>query len=210
MAKEAGALTPSRREGPQGEASVRERLKSGGKPKVLVAVAAASFLIPMGLTHASGSGGPSEHPTAHEAHESHPNHLALFLGASTPTKEGSATSFTIGADYERRLSETWGVGGIVDFAIGDFKRTALLGGSLFVHPLGNLRLLAAPGVEFVEKERKGTPGESTIHEAHFAFRLGVAYEFHIDRFSIVPVFNADLIGETKTTLVYGVAFGVGF
>jgi hypothetical protein len=102
------------------------------------------------------------------------------------------------------------VGGIVDFALGDFKRTALLGGALFAHPIGNLRLMAAPGVEFVEKEAKGTPGESTKHEAHFAFRLGVAYEFHINRFSVVPVFNADLIGETKTTLVYGVAFGVEF
>lgn len=171
---------------------------------------AGSLLILTGVVHASATRGPPEHPTSHEDHGFHRNHLALFLGASTPTNEGSETSFTIGADYERRLNKTLGVGGIVDFAIGNFKRTALLGGALFVHPIGNLRLLAAPCVEFVEKEAKGRPGESAKHEAHFAFRLGVAYEFHIDRFSIVPVFNADLIGETKTTLVYGLAFGVGF
>ena len=54
--------------------------------------------------------------------------LALFLGATTPTESASETSFTIGADYERRLPGIWGVGGLVDFAIGDFKRTAIVGG----------------------------------------------------------------------------------
>ena len=42
------------------------------------------------------------------------------------------------------------------------------------------------------------------------WRRGVAYEFHIDRLSVAPVFNADLIGETETTLVYGLTFGWGF
>ena len=45
-----------------------------------------------------------------EAHHFHQNHLGLTFSGTTSLEEGRGTHFTIGADYERRLSEVWGVG----------------------------------------------------------------------------------------------------
>ena len=140
-------------------------------------------------------------------HAHHPNHVAVFVGATTPTKKKSETSFTIGADYERRLPGIWGVGVLADFALGDFKRTALVGPVVFLHPTGNLKALVVPAVEFVEKDQDDG---QTKHEAHYVMRVGLSYEFHFGVYSVSPIVNVDFIGETKTSIVYGATFGVGF
>jgi len=44
----------------------------------------------------------------------------------------NATSFTVGADYQRRLSELWGLGFIVDFGFGDASRSSLIGVPVFL------------------------------------------------------------------------------
>lgn len=162
---------------------------------------------------------------ANAEEEYHANHIALFLGSSTTTEEvpegSSATSFTLGADYERRLSGLIGLGLLVDFAIGDFERTALLGVPLFVHPVGGLRLVAAPAVEFASEAESESPdmnGEAAQEESSeresetgFAFRLGVGYEFELgERWSLAPEFNTDFISGKSATLVYGLSLGLGF
>ncbi len=147
-------------------------------------------------------------PAAHAA--IHPNEIGFFLGASTPTEKKSDTSLSIGADYERRPHERWGLGAVSDFVFGDFKRTALVGPAVFIHPVGDLKITAAPSAEFVEKDVVGPQGPSTKHEGHFVMRLGFSYGFHSGHFSLSPILNVDFIGETKTTLVYGVVFGWGF
>ena len=48
------------------------------------------------------------------------------------------------------------------------------------------------------------------NETFFVLRLGASYAFHLGAASITPMFNVDLIGETKTTFTYGVSFGYGF
>ena len=145
-------------------------------------------------------------------HHIHANHLGVLIGASTPKKSKSETSFALGVDYERRLNDLFGVGALVDFVFGDFKRNALAGAAFFVHPVGDLTLLAAPGAEWVEKETLDARAAPKHEERGpiFVIRLGVSYPFHIGNGSIAPMFNVDFIGESKTTFVYGVSFGYGF
>jgi hypothetical protein len=62
----------------------------------------------------------------------------------------------------------------------------------------------------VEKEVVESGSPKTKLEAHFVMRAGVSYSIHAGKLLIMPMFNVDFIGKTKTSLVYGVAFGMGF
>ena len=62
----------------------------------------------------------------------HRNHVALFLGI---THEGEENGFTVGIDYERRITARIGVGAIFDYASGDF-RTTVLGAAAFYRARG--------------------------------------------------------------------------
>lgn len=154
---------------------------------------------------------------SHEEHEFHRHHLALFLGASTkPEAEtDSKTAFTFGVGYEFRVQRRWGVGAFVEGLPdpGDRKRAAVAAAAFFVHPVGELRLVAAPGVEFtqaMDSEVGTQSAEAEGDEASFLLRLGAAYEFRLGRFSIAPEFNLDLVKFEEAVLVYGLGFGVGF
>ena len=46
--------------------------------------------------------------------------ISLFLGATSGSED---TAFTIGVDYQYRISNVFGVGALLDFAGGDFKST---------------------------------------------------------------------------------------
>jgi len=137
------------------------------------------------------------------------NHISVFVGATIEPREETKASFTLGADYERRLSELWGVGALVDLALGSTERTALFGVPVYVHPIEPLELHAAPAVEFSqERDSEGEPeGDS---ETKFAVRLGGGYEFELARFSIAPEVNIDFVNGEDPTLVFGLAFGWGF
>jgi hypothetical protein len=86
-----------------------------------------------------------------------PNHLGVFVGA---TSGGSSSgdgrdyaAFTVGFDYERRLSQLWGVGLMADWSFGD-RREYILAVPVFLHPGSNFRFHLAPGVE---RFRRGSP-----------------------------------------------------
>jgi hypothetical protein len=88
------------------------------------------------------------HAADHHAGREHMNEVAIFLGMTD--EKGHDNEFTWGLDYKRRLAERWAVGGLVDFAGGEL-RNAIVAASVSYWPgLGNLQLLAAPGVEFHE------------------------------------------------------------
>ncbi len=95
---------------------------------VALALVAASDLYAQSVRPAEGSG----------EEESRLNDVSLFLGATTETGEESATAFTVGADYQRRLSDLWGLGLLVDFAFGDASRSSLIGAPVFLHPIDPL------------------------------------------------------------------------
>ena len=134
------------------------------------------------------------HAEEHHASEGeHKNHLSLFLGN---THEEGEDEFTIGLDYERRLDEFWGIGGLVDHAGGEFD-TTVLAVPLFFHPHKRWRLLLAPGVE--------------IHngDSEFLIRAGVGYEFEVNEWTVSPEFSVDRV-DNEYIQVFGLSIGRGF
>lgn len=130
-----------------------------------------------------------------DGHHFNANHIGLFSGA-TSNLDAKHTYFTVGGDYEHRLGHLFGVGLLADFVFASHLET-ILGGVLFFHPIGSLKFLLAPAVELTE-------GHSV-----FVARAGLGYDFHLGNFSLTPTFNADLI-KGHVSLVYGMAFGLGF
>ena len=116
--------------------------------------------------------------------------ISLFLGASSSSNE---TAFTIGIDYQYRISRVFGVGAILDYAGGDFKST-LVAPALFMH-VKKLSFTLAPGAEFSDDE--------TI----MVLRVGASYEFELSRFSISPSIFYDTERGGDPIWVYGISFG---
>lgn len=142
-----------------------------------------------------------------DGHHFHYNHFAVVVGGMTPLSETSETSFALGADYERRVNELWGVGVGVDLTFGDHKRTALIAVAPSYRPVPPLRLSTGPGIELVDTD-DGSGGTKT--KAYFLWEVGAFYEFHVGPLAVGPNVILDFVGETKTNLTYGVAVGVGF
>ncbi len=122
------------------------------------------------------------------------NRVELFLGN---THEEGENAFSTGLSYEYRMHEFLGIGGLVEFA-GMNAREWVFAIPLLIHPYKGLRFALAPGL-MLPKEDKN----------EFLFRVGVAYEFEIGRWSITPEFNVDFVGGEEA-LVYGLSFGYGF
>jgi hypothetical protein len=80
----------------------------------------------------------------HSVHEEfHRHHMGLLLGN---TQEGHENGFTIGADYEYRLTKLVGLGGVAEYIGGDFD-SFVLSGLFFIHPYRGLRFVLGPGFE---------------------------------------------------------------
>ena len=117
--------------------------------------------------------------------------ISLFLGATSGSED---TAFTIGVDYQYRISNVFGVGALLDFAGGDFKST-LVAPALFLH-LKKFSFTLAPGAEFSDDETT------------MVLRLGASYEFELSRFSISPAIFYDTERGGDPALVYGLSFGI--
>jgi hypothetical protein len=146
----------------------------------------------------------------------HKNHLSLFTGGTTESSDGeTSTAFSLGLDYERRLSELIGLGLGGELVFGGEEREALAGLLLNLHPAGGLVLAAGPGLEFAKERQDGGGVEAQQEEpgteTRAGFRVGLLYEFEVGhRYSIAPAVYTDLIEGKQPTFVWGLAFGVGF
>jgi hypothetical protein len=129
----------------------------------------------------------------HGEHEFHRHHVSIFVGDSN---ERGEDAFTLGLDYEYRLSKLFGIGALVDFADEPLD-TAVVGVPFFFHATPHLKLLVAPGLEH---EHEGD---------EFLVRLGVIYDFEVGRYTISPAVNVDFVDEEEVW-VYGLNFGRGF
>jgi hypothetical protein len=118
------------------------------------------------------------------------NEISLFLGGTTSEDK---TAFAIGVDYQYRIKKWVGIGGLVDYAMGDFKST-LVGIPLFLHA-SDFEFTIAPAVEFSD-------GDAAI-----ALRLGAAYEFKTSVVSISPSVFFDTVRDDKPAWVYGISLG---
>lgn len=157
------------------------------------------------------------HAEGEDAEEAfHKNHLSLFTGGTTESSNGeTSTSFSLGLDYERRVSRLIGLGLGGEFVFGGDEREALAGLYFILHPAGGLVLAAGPGVEFAKEGH--TEGEVEAQqeesgtETHAGLRIGILYEFEVGhRYSIAPSIYTDFIEGKEPTFVWGLAFGVGF
>jgi hypothetical protein len=147
---------------------------------------------------------------AAEQHEFHRNHLSAFLGASTHFHTDE-TAPTVGLDYTRRFSRRWGLGVLLDVALGEIERDVIVGVPILVYPWRELSIWVAPGFERASIDAR-EEGQPSTHETHseFLVRFGAAYWFSLGgSLAFAPQINADVAGG-HWTLVYGVAIGAGF
>lgn len=183
------------------------------KPSIVTAVvlAFASLTWPQ---PAFGQEAHGEDEAAEE--EFHKNHLSVFVGGTTESSEGtSSTAFSLGLDYERRITRLIGIEAGGEAVFGGDDREALVGLLFNLHPVSGLILAAGPGLEFAKESHSGTgaesEGEASGTETHFALRVGILYGFEVGhRYSIIPSFYTDFIEGKEATFVWGLAFGVGF
>ena len=130
---------------------------------------------------------------AHEEKE-YRKGIALFGGN---TQDGSENGASIGLEYLYRISPHFSIGGLGEYAGGDFD-SWVIGIPLYVRPYAGLYFRLAPGLEFEDSE------------TDFLFRTGLGYEFELSPgWLLAPDFNVDFVdGETK--LVYGLILVKGF
>jgi hypothetical protein len=152
----------------------------------IVAIFPATLLAQEGGGHAVASGGH------------HANHAGVFLGL---TRSEGHSSFTIGADYERRLPiahERFAVGALVDAAVGPEPKHVIVAGTLSLRLVETVKLLVAPGVEYAHGHREAL------------FRAGVAIDIaHAGPLTVSPGLFFDFVGG-HTAIVVGLTLGAGF
>ena len=169
------------------------------------------------LTFPSPSLAQEHHAEGEGAEEAfHKNHLSLFTGGTTESSDGeTSTSFSLGLDYERRLSRLVGLAGGGELVFGGDEREALVGLYLLLHATERLVLAAGPGLEFAKEGHAGGEVEARQEESgtetHAGLRVGILYEFEVGhRYTIAPSVYTDFIEGKQPTFIWGLAFGVGF
>ena len=127
--------------------------------------------------------------------ETSPHHLSALVG-TTYTKE-CGNAFTLGIDYEYRVSDFLGVGFVAEYAFEDLDAyTYLLVADL--HITNNFIAQIVPGVEF-----------HGSHKMEVA-RLGFLYEFEVLGVTISPQLHYDYHRNNKSAVVAGLAIGMSF
>jgi len=114
------------------------------------------------------------------------NELGIYLGVS---ESGGDEGFSVGIDYERRLSLRFGVGGTIEHTGADFRENIIVV-SFDWHPWKELKLFAAPGLEIEDGENGAL------------LRLGIEYGIGIGKgFSIAPGVAYDITEDEDTTVI---------
>ena len=150
----------------------------------------------------------------------HPNHVAVFIGATTELEEDKDTHFTLGVDYTRRFTESGRLGiGVFGEVIFAEHTEFLVGIPFYVYPMKNFWLRAGPGLEIHEEEKKSHSASQSASEmaeggkretkTEFLIRTGLGYGFEVAGFQIGPNVGVDFL-RNKTSLVWGVNIIKGF
>ena len=145
----------------------------------------------------------AEEEKEEQEHHHHENHVAVFAGGTTSLGDKSETKFTIGADYERRLTfitHDLGVGVLVDSALGSETET-FIAGFVAYHPapIKGLMIMAGAGEVILNANDASA----------FAVRGGAAYFMEMGGFSLGPAVSIDH-ANGENAVVYGLSAGKGF
>ena len=135
------------------------------------------------------------------------HHLSVFNGITSNFTHHS-NDYTIGMDYEYRITQWVGLG-----LIGEYINTTegewVAGIPVFIHFAKELKLNGSP---LLINKAEHTENHSTHSEpkrkTELAFRTGLSYSLHLKKLAIGPVVSFD-IGESKS-LVYGINIAIGF
>ncbi len=147
-------------------------------------------------------GEEAEHGSGHG--RGHTHEFALFVGITDEGSHGNEPTW--GLEYEHMLGERWGIGGMLDYAGGNF-RNLLVMVPVFYHATHRWKFVVAPGMEFHNGRgliREHGHVVNDKDERYFVVRLGVAYGIPLwQSFSVQPTVNLDLV-EGEKVWVYGV------
>lgn len=134
----------------------------------------------------------AETGTHEDEHAHHKNEIAGFVGL---THEGRDDGLSLGVEYERRVTEAFGIGALAERTSGDFDYW------VFAVPLtlhvDRWKFAIAPGIEKTDE-----------HEHEMA-RLTAGYEFDLGEAIATPSFSIDFV-DGEEVYVLGVAIGFGF
>jgi hypothetical protein len=151
---------------------------------------------------------PSTTPAQEEAE--HQNELAAVV-AATKEHEGE-TFFTLGVEYERRLTPKLGVGGEIEYLFDADRWIVVV--PLVLHPGYGLKIFGGPGFERSQVEGTETEPDLDERESNFLLRIGAGYVLEFaERYSVTPTVSVDFIREPDEwnhAFVYGVSVGVAF
>lgn len=133
----------------------------------------------------------------------HPNHISVLVADTTEHgDEESQSAFTVGVDYEYRVSRFLGLGAVAERAIDPLSTTTALGVA-DMHAWRGLAFQTGPGFERLgAREGKET-------ETKFVYRVGALYEVERGRFTVSPQIHLD-VAHNSHSLIFAVAFGFGF
>ena len=160
---------------------------------LIIALLGFCALLAAASSFASGGGQDAGADGDHRGY--HLNYLAVFGGITDEDRRERAS--TVGIEYERLLSERFGIGALVEHAFGDLDFT------IYAIPLafhsGNWRWYVAPGIEDPDHH----PGNE------FLLRVGVEYFFQVGNYHVGPQFDVDFV-DGEEVLVLGLTIGRGF
>ena len=123
-----------------------------------------------------------------------PHHLSVVIAGTHAVDENA---FTLGVDYEYRLSGFLGLGTVVEYAFEPFNATTLLAVA-DLHIWRGLAVQTGPGVVFVDGEEL------------FVYRIGGVYEFEFDGFTVSPQVHYEATSSEADAVVFGIALGHSF
>jgi hypothetical protein len=107
----------------------------------------------------------------------------------------------LGLEFVYRISDEWGVGGVVERLDVHGKRNTVVVVPVSYHFGGGFRAFAGPGYEFNAQANKDKA----------LIRIGLGYAFHInDHWSISPEVVNDFLNGHGDTWLAGIAIGYGF
>jgi hypothetical protein len=170
---------------------------------------------------AAGAEAAHESSAGHEAADEHHFHRNLIAGFVGVTREeahdgGHESALTVGLDYTRWISKSFGIGVGIERAYGDLDFT------VYTIPLsyrtGAWKLFAGPGWEDADDhgsvdhgvEEPGGHGEQEDHGGtEFLVRAGLEYAFEFERYEVSPKIMVDYVDD-DFAVIAGLSFGYGF
>jgi hypothetical protein len=155
---------------------------------------------------ASARAEESAHGEHGEGRHFHRNVIAGFAGITSEDRREHA--LTLGLDYNRWVTKSFGVGFGIERALGDLDFT------VYTVPVsyrfGAWKLFLAPGWEDPDHHETTDHGGVRITSGkEFLLRAGVEYAFDVGRYEISPKFMIDYIDD-DVVLVDGLSVGYGF